>query len=66
MKRFQKWIQEIKGGFVVRLKSDLSGTSKCDQNHISHICKLITPKAELSMSICSTNRVSGTWALLAA
>ncbi len=27
-------------------KSDLSNSTKCDQNHISHICKLVTPKAQ--------------------
>jgi len=25
--------------------SDLSSTTKCDQNHISHICKLVAHKA---------------------
>jgi hypothetical protein len=27
-------------------RSDLSTTTKCDQNYISHICKLITPKTQ--------------------
>jgi hypothetical protein len=37
----------------VASKSDLSGTTKYDQNHISDISK---PKVGVSMSFCSTNR----------
>ncbi len=40
---------DARGGFVEHT-SDISRKTKCDQSHISLICKL-----ELSMSICSTN-----------
>ncbi len=48
-------------------KSDLGSTTKCDQNHISHICKLVTLKAltkhehlfnEPALEASSLNKIS--------